>query len=156
MYDISDTNVEKHFVNSMYACYADILFIVFPFLLSGMLRSWNGEGFNILKYPDLSIATVILAGMSLSKLILALIGDSALTRYKVRFVFFIALIISFILGPSLILIVTIIDGKNVPQPALFLQPVLLISSIVLYSISINTSYFMNKVMMQMNKTNEPI
>ena len=156
VYDISDTHVEKHFVSTMYACYADIIFIVLPFLLTGLLRLWNGEGFNILKHPDISIATAILAGMSLGKLILALVSNKNLTRYKVRFVFFIALILFFIIGPTLIFIISAIDGKNIPEAAIFLQPILLLATIILYSISFNITYFMTTVVSKTPKTDEHI
>jgi len=129
MYDISDTRVEKHFVSTMYACYADILFIVLPFALVGMLRFWNDD-FNILIHPDISIATIILAGMSIGKLMLALVSNRDLKRFKVRFVFFISFIIFMLFGPSITFIVMGVDGQSTPKSAIFIQPLLLILAVV--------------------------
>jgi len=143
MYNISDTSVEKHFVSTMYACYADILFVVFPFVLVGLLRFWNGE-FNILMHPDISIATVILAGMSIGKLLISLISDKDLKRFKVRFAFFISFIIFIIFGPSLTFIIMVIDGHTAPKPTIFIQPLLFVLTIIIYSFSFNISFLMNK------------
>jgi len=144
-YDISDIKIEKHFVRTMYSCYADILFITFPFLLAGLIRTWNNEGFDILKHPDLSIAALILGGMSLGKLILAIISDTNLSVYKVRFVFIISLILFCIIGPSLVLLIKILSEQDVPQSVAIIQPLLLLSSIVLYSASININFIMTKI-----------
>jgi len=143
MYDISDTRVEKHFVSTMYACYSDILFIVFPFVLVGLLRFWNGE-FNILVHPDISIVTIILAGMSIGKLVLALISNKDLKRYKVRFAFFISFIIFVIFGPSITFIIMVNDGHHAPTATIFIQPLLFVITIIIYSVSFNISFLMNK------------
>jgi len=143
MYDISDTHVEKHFVRTMYACYADILFVVFPFVLVGLLR-FSNDDFNVLTHPDISIATIILAGMSLGKLLLALVSNRDLQRYKVRFVFFISFIIFIIFGPSITFIVMIVDSPSAPKSAIFIQPLLFVLAIIIYSISFNISFIMTK------------
>ena len=143
MYDITDTRIEKRFVSTMYACYTDILFIVCPFALAGLLRLLNGE-FNMLIHPEFSIATVILAGMSIGKLLLALISDTDLKRFKVRFAFFIACIIFIVIGPSLTFIIMVIDGHPAPESAIFIQPLLLVLTIITYSISFNISFLMTK------------
>ena len=143
MYDIADTRIEKHFVSTMYACYTDILFIVFPFVLVGLLRFWNSE-FNMLIHPEFSIATAILAGMSIGKLLLALISNTELKRFKLRFIFFIACIIFMILGPSVMFIVMMTDGHHAPELAIFIQSLLLILTIIIYSVSFNISFLMTK------------
>jgi len=143
MYDISDTHVEKHFVSMIYACYTDILFVVFPFVLVGLLRFWNND-FNILMNPDISIATVILAGMSIGKLMLALASNRDLKRFKVRFVFFISLIIFMLFGPSITFIIMVIDGQTAPKPTIFIQPLLFVLAIIIYTFSFNISFLMTK------------
>lgn len=121
----------------MYGSYADVLFILFPFLVIALLRVWNEEGIEILKQPDLSIAASILAGMSLGKFVLGLIGDKDLGKYKERIVFFIALTIFLVLGPSLMIIIKTINDNSAAKFVVYVQPVLLTIAITLYSISVS-------------------
>lgn len=143
-YDLKDTKTEKYFVNTMYGTYADILFILFPFLVIALQRIWNAEGIEILKQPDLSIAAAILAGMGVGKFVLGLIGNRDLGRYKERIVFFIAVTLILVLGPSLILIIKIVNASDVPKFVIFAQPILLIVSIALYSTSVSIGNIMTK------------
>lgn len=126
-------------LNLMYGTYADILFILFPFLVISLQRLWNGEGMGILRQPDLSIAAAILAGMSIGKFVLGLITNRDLGQFKERIVFFIAVNIFAVLGPSMILIMKIIGAQEVPNFVVFIQPVLLILAISLYTTSVGIS-----------------
>ena len=141
-YDLQDTKTEKYFVNTMYGTYADILFILFPFLVIALQRIWNEEGIEILKQPDLSIAAAILAGMGVGKFVLGLIGKQDLGRYKERIVFFIAVTLFFVLGPALILIIKIVNESEVPKFVIFAQPILLVLSIALYSTAVSIGNIM--------------
>lgn len=136
-YDLKDQKTERYFVNTMYGTYADILFILFPFLVIAIQRMWNEEGVELLKQPDLSIAAAILAGMGVGKFVLGLIGNQDLGRYKERIVFFIAVTLFFVLGPALILIIKIVNDAEVPRLVIFVQPVLLILAIALYSTAVS-------------------
>ena len=137
-------STERYFIKSLYNTYTDVLFILFPFLLIALLRSWNDEGIEILKQPDLSIATAILAGISLGKLIRALISDEKLSRYKAIFALMFALILSLLLGPALLNIIKTINDQEVPEAIAIIQPLLLISAIALYSVSANISLIMKE------------
>ncbi|MFD2232095.1 hypothetical protein [Alkalimarinus sediminis] len=141
-YDLKDTKTEKYFVNTMYGTYADILFILFPFVVIALQRVWNEEGIEILKQPDLSIAAAILAGMGVGKFVLGLIGKQDLGRYKERIVFFIAVTLFFVLGPSLILIIKIVNDSDVPKFVIFAQPILLILAVALYSTAVSIGNIM--------------
>ncbi len=141
-YDLKDTKAESYFVNTMYGTYADVLFILFPFLVIALQRIWNEEGIEILKQPDLSIAAAILAGMGVGKFVLGLIGKQDLGRYKERIVFFIAVTLFFVLGPSLILIIKIVNESEVPKFVIFVQPILLILSVALYSTAVSIGNIM--------------
>ncbi len=144
-YDLHDQKTERYFVNTMYGTYADILFILFPFLVIALQRIWNEEGIEILKQPDLSVAAAILAGMGVGKFVLGLIGERDLGHYKERIVFFIAVTLFFVLGPSLILIIKIVNEDNVPKFVVFAQPILLIIAIALYSTSVSISNILTRV-----------
>jgi len=134
---MTNQNKDKYFEDTIYGTYADILFILFPFMVISLLRIWNGEAAEILKQPDLSIASAILAGLSLGKFVLGLVGDRDLGQYKERIVFFMALTLFLVLGPSLMIIIKIINDNAAAKFVVFAQPVLLTISIALYSTSIS-------------------
>lgn len=130
---------EQQSMSVMYGTYADILFVLFPFLVIGMQRLWDGNLYQTLMQPDLSIAAAILAGLAIGKFVLGLVANRDLGRYKERIVFFIALTLFAVLGPAIILILSIIGGTDVPGFVAFVQPVLLIIAISLYSTAVTIS-----------------
>lgn len=130
---------EQQSMSVMYGTYADILFVLFPFLVIGMQRLWDGNLYQTLMQPDLSIAAAILAGLAIGKFVLGLVTNRDLGRYKERIVFFIALTLFAVLGPAIILILSIIGGTDVPGFVAFVQPVLLIIAISLYSTAVTIS-----------------
>lgn len=145
MYDISDQKVENYFVKSMYSCYADILFIALPFVVICFLRGWNIDDFNFLEQPDIAVATCILSGMSIGRIVQSLVSNQHLADYKVKFTFFIAMILFFLVGPSLIHIMQTVEQAESDSYLLFAQPVLLVAAIAIYSISFNISYLVTKL-----------
>ena len=92
---------EQHSLSMMYGTYADILFVLFPFLVISMQRLWDGQLYETLLRPDLSIAAAILAGLAIGKFVLGLVSNRDLGRYKERIVFFIALTLFVVLGPEI-------------------------------------------------------
>ena len=144
-YDISDRKIENYYVRMIYATYTDVLFILFPFIVLGFQRLWNGEGINVLKYPDLSVATAILASMTIGKFVLALIGDETLKPYKEYIVYGIALTLFLILGPSLVLIIKILSEGSIPPYIVFIQPVLLILAVTFYSSAVSIGHVLPRL-----------
>lgn len=132
-------NNEAPSLNTMFGTYADVLFVLFPFLVIIMQRMWDGELTEVLLRPDLSIASAILAGLAIGKFVLGLVMNRDLGRYKERIVFFIALTLFLVMGPAIILILSIVGGDKVPGFVAFLQPVLLIVAISLYTTAISIS-----------------
>ena len=126
-------------LNAMFGTYADVLFVLFPFLVIVMQRMWDGELAQVLLRPDLSIASAILAGLAIGKFVLGLVTNQDLGRHKERIVFFIALTLFLVMGPSIILIISIVGDEQVPGFVAFLQPVLLIVAISLYTTAISIS-----------------
>lgn len=137
-------NDERTALKLMYGTYSDVLFILFPFLVIALQRIWNGEGIEILKQPDLSVASAILAGMSIGKFVLGLVSDDRMNRHRERVVFFIAVTIFFVMGPSLMLITKMVGSDEVPKFVVFIQPVVLIIAISVYTISIGISKVLNR------------
>ncbi|MBW7471848.1 hypothetical protein QQF73_12365 [Marinobacter sp. M216] len=135
----SQPRSEQYSLSMMYGTYADILFVLFPFLVIGMQRLWEGRLYETLMRPDLSIAAAILAGLAIGKFVLGLVTNRDLGRYKERIVFFIALTLFLVLGPSIILILSIIGSAEVPGFVAFVQPILLIIAISLYSTAVSIS-----------------
>lgn len=130
---------EDRSMSMMYGTYADILFVLFPFLVIGMKRLWDGRLYETLMQSDLSVAAAILAGLAIGKFVLGLVTNRDLGRYKERIVFFIALTLFVVLGPAIILMLSITGGTEVPGFVAFVQPVLLIIAISLYSTAVSIS-----------------
>lgn len=140
----SQQRQEQHSLSMMYGTYADILFVLFPFLVITMQRLWDGDLADILMRPDLSIAAAILAGLAIGKFVLGLVSNRDLGRFKERIVFFIALTLFVVLGPSMILMLSIVGGGNVPGFVAFVQPVLLIIAISLYTTAVSISNILTR------------
>ncbi|HET8850694.1 MAG TPA: hypothetical protein VFM78_12525 [Marinobacter sp.] len=129
----------------MYGTYADILFVLFPFLVIAMQRLWDGNLYQALMRADLSIAAAILAGLAMGKFVLGLVTHRDLGRYKERIVFFIALTLFMVLGPAIILILSITGETEVPGFVAFVQPVLLVIAISLYTTAVSISNILTGV-----------
>jgi hypothetical protein len=134
-----DTSNEKDFINLMHGTYADILFILLPYMAIMMQRFWTDDTDNLLLQPEISIVAAILAGLSVSKFVLGLINGQSLQAYKERIVFFIALTIFAVLLPSIFLVLMISASDEVPEFISFVQPLLLIVAISLYTGSVTVS-----------------
>ncbi|WP_369602736.1 hypothetical protein AAIA72_07245 [Hahella sp. SMD15-11] len=148
---------EEKSINLMQATYADVLFVMFPFLAMIMQRLWNGENTgDILRAPDLAIAATVLAGLAVGKFVLGLVSDADLSRFKERIVFFIALDIFFCLGPGIIIILKIVSSggnpQTVPELVTYVQPVLLIIAITLYSAAVNVTNLFNDTLETLSTT----
>ncbi len=135
---------EQYNLSMMYGTYADILFVLFPFLVIGMQRLWEGRLYETLMRPDLSIAAAILAGLAIGKFVLGLVTNRELGRFKERIVFFIALTLFVVLGPAIILMLSILGSVDVPGFVAFVQPVLLIIAISLYSTAVSISNILTR------------
>ncbi|WP_404366455.1 hypothetical protein [Marinobacter sp.] len=135
---------ESQSLSTIYGTYADVLFVLFPFLVIFMQRLWDGQLADVLLRPDLSIAAAILAGLAIGKFVLGLVSDRDLGQFRERIVFFIALTLFVVLGPSIILILSILGDREVPGFVAFVQPVLLVVSISLYTTAITISNILTR------------
>lgn len=135
---------EHYSLSMMYGTYADILFVLFPFLVIAMQRLWDGRLYDTLMRADLSIAAAILAGLAIGKFVLGLVTNRDLGRYKERIVFFIALTLFVVLGPAIILMLSIMGNAEVPGFVAFVQPILLIIAISLYTTAVSISNILTR------------
>ncbi|WP_225315032.1 hypothetical protein [Marinobacter confluentis] len=138
------TQREQQSLSMMYGTYADILFVFFPFLVISMQRLWDGELYETLMRADLSIAAAILAGLAIGKFVLGLVTNRDLGRHKERIVFFIALTMFVVLGPAIILMLSITGSSELPGFIAFVQPVLLIIAISLYTTAVSISNILTR------------
>jgi hypothetical protein len=138
------TQREHQSLSMMYGTYADILFVLFPFLVISMQRLWDGELYETLMRADLSIAAAILAGLAIGKFVLGLVTNRDLGRFKERIVFFIALTLFLVLGPAIILMLSITGNSELPGFVAFVQPVLLIIAISLYTTAVSISNILTR------------
>src|SRR5690554_4954516 len=136
---MSDQNrpQEHNSLSMMYGTYADVLFVLFPFLVIAMQRWWDGNLYQTLMRPDLSIAAAILPGLALRTVVLGLLTLRAPGRYQECTVFSDALTLFVVLGPAIILILSITANAQVPGFVAFVQPVLLIVAISLYTTAVS-------------------
>jgi len=139
-----DPRSMRETVNLMYGTYADVIFVLFPFVVIGLIRAWEGNAGAILLGPDLSIASAILGGLALGKFVLGLITDRNLNAFRERIVFFIALTLLLVLGPSILLLMLITASLEVPEMVAFIQPILLIIAISLYTTAISISNLLTR------------
>ena len=135
---------EQYSLSMMYGTYADILFVLFPFLVIAMQRLWDGNLYHTLMQPDLSIAAAILAGLAIGKFVLGLVTNQDLGRYKERIVFFIALTLFVVLGPAIILLLSMTSNSEIPGFVAFVQPILLIISISLYTTAVSIANILTR------------
>jgi uncharacterized membrane protein len=135
---------EQQSLSMMYGTYADVLFVLFPFLVISMQRLWDGRLYDTLMRADLSIAAAILAGLAIGKFVLGLVTNRDLGRYKERIVFFIALTLFVVLGPAIILMLSITSNSELPGFIAFVQPVLLIIAISLYTTAVSISNILTR------------
>jgi hypothetical protein len=76
------------------------------------------------------------------------VTNRALGRYKERIVFFIALTLFVVLGPAIILILSILGSADVPGFVTFVQPILLIIAISLYTTAVSISNILTRFGME--------
>ncbi|MFT6905125.1 MAG: hypothetical protein ACJAS1_001779 [Oleiphilaceae bacterium] len=136
-------NHESRFINLMHGTYSDILFILLPFIVMWFQYLWVDSQKSILLMPEISIIAAILSGLCVSKFVLGLINGQGLTRYKERIVFFIAFTIFAVLLPSILLSLKLSSEEVIPQFVAYVQPLLLLVSIVLYACAVNVSKKLN-------------
>ena len=139
-----DPRSMRETVNMMYGTYADVIFVLFPFVVIGLKRAWEGNAGAILLSPDLSMASAILGGLALGKFVLGLVTDRDLSVFRERIVFFIALTLMLVLGPSILLLLLITASSEVPEMVAFIQPILLIIAISLYTTAISISNLLTR------------
>lgn len=131
-------------INMMYGTYADVIFVLFPFVVIALQRIWTDQAMQILLGPDMSIAAAILGGLALGKFVLGLITNGELGRFKERIVFFIALTLLLVLGPAILLLLLITGSNEVREIVAFIQPILLIIAISLYTTAISVSNLLTR------------
>ncbi|MGM0449689.1 MAG: hypothetical protein ACQERE_02595 [Pseudomonadota bacterium] len=144
MNQIPDNRSMRETVNMMYGTYADVIFILFPFVVIGLTRAWQGNAGATLMAPDLSIASAILGGLALGKFVLGLVTDHSLSQFRERIVFFLALTLLLVLGPSILMLLLITSSEEVPNVVVFIQPILLIVAISLYTTAISISNLLTR------------
>ncbi len=139
MNQLPDNRSMRETVNMMYGTYADVIFILFPFVVIALTRAWQGHAAATLMAPDLSIASAILGGLALGKFVLGLVTDHNLSQFRERIVFFLALTLLLVLGPAILMLLLITASEQVPRVVVFVQPILLIVAISLYTTAISIS-----------------
>lgn len=132
----------------LFGTYADIMFVLLPFVVVSIFRLWSSDLKAILLGYDLSMAAAILGGLSIVKFILGLLIDPTMLKYKERLVFLIAGTFFLVVVPSLLFAVLIMLANPVPEIAMFVQPMLLVLGIIAYSGSVTST---NQLLQRLRK-----
>lgn len=123
-------------IRILFGTYADIMFILLPYVVMTIFKLWQHDVKAVLLGYDLSMAAGILGGLAVVKLILGVLIDPKMLRYKERLVFMISGTVFLILVPSLLFALLIMMSDPVPPFAMFIQPLLLILAISAYSAAV--------------------
>ncbi len=140
------TEEEERQMSILFGTYADIMFVLLPFVVVAIFKVWQNDVKSILLSYDLAMAAAILGGLALVKFILGLLIDPRMLKYKERLVFLISGTVFLVLVPSLLFAVLIMLADPVPAITMFVQPMLLVLSVVAYSGSvISTNNLLEKI-----------
>lgn len=123
---------EREFKRLRQGTYADILFVLLPFLGILMQRLWDGQIDKLLLGNELSVAATIFAGLSISKFVQGLISHRDFGVYKERVLFIVAITLFLVLTPSVILTIKLSGSEQVPGIIAYIQPLMLVASITLF------------------------
>jgi hypothetical protein len=123
---------EAEFRRLRQGTYADILFVLLPFLAIAIQLLWAGDMDRLLLGAEISMAAAIIGGLSISKFIQGILLDPKAGIYKERLVFVIASTFFVILLPSVIVAMKLTTTDDAPELMAFIQPAFLVASISLY------------------------
>lgn len=124
---------DRQLLNLLFGTYADILFILLPFVVVALFQLWKGSYAAVLTSQDLSMAAAVLGGLAVVKFIIGLMSDPRMLAHKERMVFLIAGTVFLVMVPGLLFSVLIMLSDPVPKFVMYLQPLLIILGIMAYS-----------------------
>jgi hypothetical protein len=130
---ILSKSVEQAQIRILLASYSDILFVIMPFLLVLTLKLFNSTPLEVLASPEWALASAVLAGLAVVKLMLGLVSHDKMSNYRERLVFMVAATTFLLLMPSLLLAGTAYVMATPPWFLVYVHPVLLIVAIAVYS-----------------------
>ncbi len=134
--DMPDLKDEERQVRILFGTYADVMFILLPYLVITVFKLWQQDIKAVLSSYDLSIASGILAGLAVVKFILGVLIDPKMLQYKERLAFLISGTVFLVLVPSLMFALLIMMSDPVPPFAMFIQPLLLVLGVTAYTGSV--------------------
>ncbi len=130
---VAPAHIERAQIRIMLASYSDILFVMLPFVLVLSIKLFQETVLAVLASPEWSLASAVLAGLAVVKLMLGLVSHQKMGRYRERLVFMVAATTFLLLAPSLLLAGTAYVMEVPPPFLVYVHPVLLIVAIAVYS-----------------------
>lgn len=131
--DIEVVEEDTALLNLLFGTYADILFVLLPFVVVGLFRAWHDGFQTVLLNESISMAAAVLGGLAVVKFIIGLMSDPRMLQHKERMVFLIAGTVFLVLVPGLLFAILIMLSNPVPHFVMFVQPLLVIMGIMAYS-----------------------
>jgi hypothetical protein len=132
-HQITSHSDENRQINILFGTYADILFVLLPFVVVGIFKLWQSDIRAILLGYDIAMASGVLGGLAVVKFIVGLLVDPGMLVHKEKLVFLISGTVFAILVPSLLFSVLIMLSNPVPEFVMFVQPLLLVLAIMAYT-----------------------
>lgn len=133
MRSVASKSIEQAQIKILLASYSDILFVIMPFIVVLVLKSFKVPMIAVLASPEWALASAVLAGLAVVKLMLGLVSHDKMTRYRERLVFLVAATTFLLLMPSLLLAGVAYVMETPPLFLVYIHPVLLIVAIAVYS-----------------------
>lgn len=131
--EVETVQEDRQLLNLLFGTYADILFILLPFVVVALFQLWKGSYAAVLTSQDLSMAAAVLGGLAVVKFIIGLMNDPRMLAHKERMVFLIAGTVFLVMVPGLLFSILIMLSDPVPKFVMYLQPLLIILGIMAYS-----------------------
>ncbi|MBK8970790.1 MAG: hypothetical protein IPM37_05300 [Hahellaceae bacterium] len=136
---VAPKSIEQAQIRILLASYSDILFVIMPFIVVLVLKSFKVPVVAVLASPEWALASAVLGGLAVVKLMLGLVSHDKMTRYRERLVFMVAATTFLLLMPSLLLAGIAYVMETPPTFLVYIHPVLLIVAIAVYSGSVQSA-----------------
>lgn len=139
---IANKSEERAQIRILLGTYSDILFLLLPFFVVLVIKLWKSDIRTMLESPEISLASSVIAGLAVVKMILGLVSHETMVQYRERLVFMVSVTTFLLLTPSLLLTAMGYLMDQAPYFVLYLQPVFLIGSIAMYTGTVNAAHKM--------------
>ncbi|MGD0442470.1 MAG: hypothetical protein ABSA39_00905 [Edaphobacter sp.] len=131
--------------NAKLAAFSDLCFVLLPFIVISIILIFTGRWHEVLYVPEWSIATPVVVGQTISRMVSSIANRSVV---KEGVVFVICAVIVFLLVPSLIILGFVLEAPKVTTGLAVTQIALFLAGVVL-------SFIMNSLLFDIEHESDP-